>query len=181
MTQTEVTDWEVDVKVNVDTDNWYASLAGAPDGYGGQWDTTPISEGLPAGDITQFGIAWSQADNGHYGAVDNLRVTTTDESYSADVDTVDNARTAITKLDHAIDAVNTERSKIGAVQNRLSFTISNLSNHTQAIEASRSSIEDVDFAAEAADLAKNQILAQSATAMLAQASAISQNVLGLLS
>ena len=113
--------------------------------------------------------------------MDNFRVTTTDESYSADVDTVDNARTAITKLDHAIDAVNTERSKIGAVQNRLSFTISNLSNHTQAIEAGRSSIEDVDYAVEATDLAKNQILAQSATAMLAQASAISQNVLGLLS
>ena len=137
--------------------------------------------GLPTGDITQVGFAWLQTGNGHYGAVDNFRVTTTDESYSADVDTVDNARTAITKLDHAIDAVNTERSKIGAVQNRLSFTISNLSNHTQAIEAGRSSIEDVDFAAEAADLAKNQILAQSATAMLAQASAISQNVLGLLS
>ena len=58
------------------------------------------------------------------------------------------------------------------MQNRLSFTISNLSNYTQAIEAGRSSIEDVDFAAEATDLAKNQILAD-ATAMLAQASAIS--------
>ena len=137
--------------------------------------------GLPTGDITQVGFAWMQTGNSHYGAVDNFRVTTTNESYSAGVDTVDDARTAITKLDHAIDAVNTERSKIGAVQNRLSFTISNLSNHTQAIEAGRSSIEDVDFAAEAADLAKNQILAQSATAMLAQASAISQNVLGLLS
>ena len=65
-----------------------------------------------------------------------------------------------------------KRCKIGAVQNRLSFTISNLSNYTQAIEAGRSSIEDVDFAAEATDLAKNQILAD-ATAMLAQASAIS--------
>ena len=186
MNQTEVTDWEVDVSVNADTDNWYASLAGAPNGYdwrdGNQWNANPVAGGgLPTGDITQVGFAWLQTGNGHYGAVDNFRVTTTDESYSADVDTVDNARTAITKLDHAIDVVNTERSKIGAVQNRLSFTISNLSNHTQAIEAGRSSIEDVDFAAEAADLAKNQILAQSATAMLAQASAISQNVLGLLS
>ena len=185
MNQTEVTDWEVDVSVNADTDNWYASLAGAPNGYdwrdGNQWNANPVAGGgLPTGDITQVGFAWLQTGNGHYGAVDNFRVTTTDESYSADVDTVDNARTAITKLDHAIDVVNTERSKIGAVQNRLSFTISNLNNHTQAIEAGRSSIEDVDFAAEAADLAKNQILAQSATAMLAQASAISQNILGLL-
>ena len=99
---------------------------------------------------------------------------------SEDVQTVGNARDAITALDHAIDDVNEERSQIGAVQNRLSFTISNLSSHTQAIEAGRSSIADVDFAAEATELAKNQILAQSGTAMLAQASAVSQNVLGLL-
>ena len=55
----------------------------------------------------------------------------------------------------------------------------NLSSNIQNIASSRSSIEDVDFAAEATDLARNQILAQSATVMLAQASAISQNVLGL--
>ena len=59
----------------------------------------------------------------------------------------------------------------------LAFSMSNLTSQTQNIESSRSSIEDADFAAEAADLAKNQILAQSVTAMLAQASAISQNIL----
>jgi flagellin len=101
-------------------------------------------------------------------------------SYDADVKSVGNARVAITSLDHAIDKVNGERSQVGAVQNRLSFTISNLSNHTQAIEAGRSAIADVDFAAEATALARNQILAQSGTAMLAQASVVSQNVLGLL-
>ena len=94
---------------------------------------------------------------------------------------VDNSRTAITAIDHAIDEVNRERSYIGSEQNKLQFTMSNLTSNIQSIESSRSSIEDVDFAAEAADLAKNQILAQSGTAMLAQASAISQNVLGLLS
>ncbi|HIO37679.1 MAG TPA: hypothetical protein EYN27_01850 [Rhodospirillales bacterium] len=94
---------------------------------------------------------------------------------------VDEARTAITAIDHAIDEINRERSYIGSEQNKLQFTMSNLTSQTQNVEASRSSIEDADFAAEAADLAKNQILAQSATAMLTQASAISQNVLGLLS
>jgi len=101
-------------------------------------------------------------------------------AYDANVDTVIDAREAIDALDVAIDTVNSERSQIGAWQNRLSFTISNLSNHTQAIEAGRSAIADVDFAAEATELAKNQILAQSGTAMLAQASVVSQNVLGLL-
>jgi len=103
------------------------------------------------------------------------------ETYNTNVLSVDDARSAITAIDHAIDEVNQERSYIGSEQNKLQFTMSNLSNNIQNIEASRSSIEDADFAAEAADLAKNQILAQSATAMLAQASAISQNVLGLLS
>ena len=58
--------------------------------------------------------------------------------------------------------------------------MSNLTSQTQSIESARSSIEDVDFAAEAANLAKNQLLAQSGTAMLAQASAISQNILSLI-
>ena len=77
--------------------------------------------------------------------------------------------------------VNEETQNHCKNHNELQFTMSNLSNNIQNIEASRSSIEDADFAAEAADLAKNQTLAQSVTAMLAQASAISQNVLGLLS
>ena len=79
-----------------------------------------------------------------------------------------------------IDMINQERSYLGSMQNRLAFTMSNLTSQTQNIEALRSSIQDTDFAADAADLAKNQILAQSATAMLAQASAISQNILPLL-
>jgi flagellin len=102
------------------------------------------------------------------------------DSSDVNVRTVDGARDAVTRLDHAIDEVNRERSYIGSEQNKLQFTMSNLTSNIQSIESSRSSIEDVDFAAEAADLAKNQILAQSGTAMLAQASAISQNILGLL-
>ena len=66
------------------------------------------------------------------------------------------------------------------MQNRLAFTMFNLTSQTQNIEASWSSIGDADFAADAAELAQNQILAQSATAMLAQASAILWNVLSLL-
>jgi len=96
------------------------------------------------------------------------------------VRSVDNARNAIERLDHAIDEINRERSYVGSEQNKLQFTMSNLTSNIQSIESARSSIEDVDFAAEAADLAKNQILAQSGTAMLAQAAAISQNILGLL-
>jgi len=83
-------------------------------------------------------------------------------------------------LDVAIDVVNQERSYLGSEQNRLAFTMSNLTNQTQSIETSRSSIQDADFASDAASLAKNQILAQSATNMFSQASARFQNVLPLL-
>ena len=154
------------------------------------------SAGLSAGDTIVVGNEHMTIDSSGVNANGNtLTVTrgannTTAATHSldadvmsaggADVKSVGSARSAITDLDHAIDQVNEERSQIGAVQNRLSFTISNLSNHTQAIEAGRSAIADVDFAAEATALARNQILAQSGTAMLAQASAVSQNVLGLL-
>jgi len=90
----------------------------------------------------------------------------------ANVRDVSAAQQAVTHLDYAIDEINRERSYIGSEQNKLQFTMSNLTSNIQSIESARSSIEDVDFAAEAADLAKNQILAQSGTAMLAQAAAI---------
>ncbi len=95
--------------------------------------------------------------------------------------TVDDARTAVTALDEAIDEVNRERSYIGSEQNKLQFTMSNLSSTINSIETARSNIEDVDYAAEMSELSKNQILVQSSTAMLAQANMVSQNVLQLLS
>ena len=94
--------------------------------------------------------------------------------------TVDDARTAVTALDDAIDEVNRERSYIGSEQNKLQFTMSNLTSTINSIETARSHIEDVDYAAEMSDLAKNQILVQSSTAMLAQANMVSQNILQLL-
>jgi len=145
-----------------------------------------------ASGLDDSGTIWIDGDHIDYSAKsgDVLTVTALTKDYADeagvvtstidDVLTVDHARNAITALDHAIDEVSEERGKLGSFQNRLSFTISNLSNHSQAIESARSSIEDVDFAAEATELAKNQILAQSGTAMLAQANAMSQNVLGLL-
>merc|ERR1711959_302898 len=86
-----------------------------------------------------------------------------------DLDSLGDAQSAINSLDAAIQKVNDERSNIGALQNRFENTSSSLST-----------IQDADFAIEAADLARNQILTQSSSAMLAQANQISQNVLGLL-
>jgi flagellin len=83
-------------------------------------------------------------------------------------------------MDTAIDLVNDERSTLGALQNRLEFTVSNLDNIAQNIQAAESTIRDADFAAETARFTRAQILVQSGTAMLAQANAVSTNVLSLL-
>ncbi|MDP6417576.1 MAG: flagellin, partial [Gammaproteobacteria bacterium] len=99
---------------------------------------------------------------------------------SVTLDSLSDSQSAITSLDGAIAKVNDARSNIGAMQNRFEYTASNLMNSVQNGANSMSTIRDADFAAEAADLAKNQILVQSGTAMLAQANQISMNVLQLL-
>ncbi len=76
--------------------------------------------------------------------------------------------------------VNIQRSKLGAVSNRLNHTVNNLTNISSNLSAAKGGIEDADFALETTNLAKNQILQQASTAMLAQANASKQNVLSLL-
>jgi flagellin len=94
--------------------------------------------------------------------------------------TQEDALKALSAIDNALETVLDERGKLGAIRNRLDFTAANLANVVTNTEASRSRIEDADFAAESAKLAKNQILLQAGTAMLAQANASQQTVLSLL-
>ena len=86
----------------------------------------------------------------------------------------------LTQIDKAIDKVSAERSKLGAIQNRLEHTIANLSVTVENLAASESRIRDADMAQEMTEFTKNQILIQSATAMLAQANMKPQAVLQLL-
>lgn len=87
---------------------------------------------------------------------------------------------AITALDAALGTIDSLRGDLGAVQNRLSSTISNLQNVVENQSAARSRIRDTDFAAETSQLAKNQVLQQAGLSVLAQANASSQSVLSLL-
>jgi flagellin len=96
------------------------------------------------------------------------------------VDTATNARASVSYIDAAIKTVNSQRSELGAISNRLSHTVSNMTNISTNLSAARGGIEDADFAVETTQLAKNQILQQASTAMLAQANASKQNVLSLL-
>jgi flagellin len=96
------------------------------------------------------------------------------------VDSDTNALAGIKKLDAAITEVNVQRSELGAISNRLNHTVNNLTNISSNLSAAKGGIEDADFALETTNLAKNQILQQASTAMLAQANASQQNVLVLL-
>lgn len=90
------------------------------------------------------------------------------------------AQKAIEIIDNAINSVSSNRADLGAVNNRLDFTISNLSNISEKTSSARSSIVDADFAAETANLSRAQVLQQASQAMLAQANAAPQQVLSLL-
>jgi flagellin len=90
------------------------------------------------------------------------------------------AEKMITTINNAINAVAAERSNLGAVQNRLTYTISNLQTSTENLTDAQSRITNVDMAAEMVSFTKNQILAQAGSAMLAQANAMPQSVLQLL-
>ena len=97
-----------------------------------------------------------------------------------DVTSASGARDSIEAIDAAVKKVNMQRSRLGAASNRLSHTINNLTNISTNLSAAQGGIEDADFAHETTMLAKNQILQQASTAMLAQANASKQNVLSLL-
>src|SRR5690554_1691524 len=97
-----------------------------------------------------------------------------------DILTAGNAQLAIQALDDAIASVDSTRADLGAVQNRFESTISNLQNIAENASAARGRIMDTDYAAESANLAKNQIMQQAGTAMLAQANQLPQAVLSLL-
>ena len=90
------------------------------------------------------------------------------------------ASAAIATIDKAIQKVSSERSKLGAMQNRLEHTINNLNTTAENLTASESRIRDVDMAKEMMEFTKNSILQQAATAMLAQANQQPQGVLQLL-
>jgi flagellin len=98
----------------------------------------------------------------------------------ASVATAAGATLAIAALDVALTTLNTQRSTIGAMVNRLTHAVDNLTNVAQNAADSRSKVEDTDYAAATSELARTQIIAQAATAILAQANQQPQSVLSLL-
>jgi flagellin len=108
----------------------------------------------------------------------------TNSSFSSlaavDLSTAAGATSALSVIDSALSQVNSGRADLGAIQNRFSSTIASLQTTSENLSASRSRIQDADFATETASLSRAQVLQQAATAMVAQANQLPQQVLSLL-
>ena len=99
---------------------------------------------------------------------------------TVDISSAAGAQSALDIIDGAISGIDGQRADLGAVQNRMNFTINNLSNIQSNVTDARSRIQDVDFASETAQLTKQQILSQTSSAMLAQANQLPQTALSRL-
>ena len=114
------------------------------------------------------------------GVADATVAADTDFLTAISVETAGDANNTIVRVDAALTSVSSLRSTLGAIQNRFESTITNLTTAAENLTASRSRIQDADFAQETAALTRAQILQQAGTAILAQANAVPQNVLSLL-
>jgi len=116
----------------------------------------------------------------NFGANGDITDGVTSLAADSKIDTVANANTAIAAITMALDKVSNTRSLMGAVMNRLEHVMDNLTNVSMNAEASRSQIQDADYASASTELARTQIMQQAATAILAQANTSQQTVLKLL-
>lgn len=149
-------------------------------------NTVEIEAGIKLTSTNGNPISIELGDNATAGEIGLLEANNTEAGRfgqavnSIDISTVAGAQKAIGIIDNALEQINSTRGDLGAINNRLDFTINNLSNVSENVAAARSRIEDADFAAESAALSRAQVLQQAGTAMLAQANAAPQQVLSLL-
>jgi flagellin len=143
------------------------------------------SEIARIGSTAQFnGIALFSASTTisfQVGANDGEQISVTTTDMASLVGTISlSASTTLSTIDGYINKVSTQRAEFGAVQNRLQYTMDNLSTYEENLSASLSRIRDVDMASEMVNFTKEQILQQAGTSMLAQANSAPQSVLKLL-
>ncbi|WP_159818334.1 flagellin [Colwellia sp. 20A7] len=142
-----------------------------------------VSSTLELSSPDKIGISGASVDEilgGGLAATGGSGKLTSVESMDISGVTSDGAQSAIQTIDAALAQIDSQRADLGAVQNRFSHTISNLSNVAENVSASRSRIEDTDFASETAVMTKNQILQQAGTTILAQSNQLPQAALSLL-
>ncbi len=139
-------------------------------------------------DPTEFGTAGTAAFQVGVNKGETISITLTEvddatlgvDSTAVNISSVAGAEDSLALIDTAIGKVDALRADLGAVQNRFGHTISNLANIQENVSASRSRIQDTDFATETAQMTKNQILQQAGTSILSQANQLPQAALSLL-
>jgi flagellin len=142
-------------------------------------DSAAINGTVKLSSDKPFTVTPGDAAN-HFSGATALLSSSLSQLGDISMKTVINATNAIAVIDQSLAMVATSRSKMGALENRLTSTVSNLSNIVAKTEASLSQIMDADFATETTALSKSQILSQASTAMLAQSNKATQGVLQLL-
>jgi flagellin len=152
---------------------------------GGAGAVTGFQSDVNLASITMHSVEQFVLDGGAEGDIGFtadaiVGVTTRQAVASVDVSSREGANLALIIVDRAIAQVTGDRAELGAIQNRLQSTINNLSSVSENAAAAKSRILDADFAAESALLARNQILTQAATTILAQANQVPQQALSLL-
>ena len=197
-TAADVTNFQIDAKTGRITlasgkDVDWTSLAAA-DGDATDTDTTADGDGKNADALLQgaknffaFNVEYRDRNTAAsatatHTEVIHLSIQQATESQLDDihVETTAKSTRAIETLNKALEEVSTAQAKLGAIQNRLTHNIDNLSKGSMLTEQSVGRIVDADFATETSELSKQQILAQAATSMLAQANQSKQSVLALL-
>lgn len=156
--------------------------------------SNPATDGYRDGELDGLTLNIAAGTGGSFqigpddGAVHRLEVNISDMRATGvnlnlgglSVATLNSSRSSISTIDLAIERTASVRGDLGAIQNRLGFTIRSLENAFENVQASESSIRDADVAEEVSAFTRAQILVQSSTALLAQANAIPQNALSLL-
>jgi len=144
-----------------------------------QYGNSFLINGSVSGAIT-FQVGATNDSNDQIGLTFNSATATALGVNALNISSNSGAQAAMTTLDTALTSINAFMGDVGSSQNQLQYTINNLTTSIQNYTASSSTIEDVDMAAEVSNMTKNQILQQSAMAMLAQANAQPQSILKLL-
>jgi len=130
-----------------------------------------VATGTDDGSLTGFDVT---------GADGDATAATTTGLTGLDLSSYAGASLAIKQIDSALGQVNSARATLGAIQNRFSSVVSNIASTSENLTASRSRVQDADFAKETAAMTRGQILQQAGTAILSQANSAPQNVLSLL-
>jgi flagellin len=166
----------VDVaKVTADINGNLSADTAAVQTLGAQYDAAVVSGYLTLDSNKSFVL--DSATTG--GAIEDSNSKLKKVS-DIDISTVAGANDALKTVDSALAFISGERAKLGALQSRFTSTVNNLNVTTENLTASRSRIQDADFASETANLSRAQILQQAGTAMIAQANQLPQTVLQLL-